>query len=284
MRNPSVNILGISQLNGFLQGEFRQDADLSTDRQKILASHPLTKIQGVFPASPIRNDCYLKRLPRCFIKIGFQLLYYQMAWTYDFVAWCVSFGQWAAWRRLSMRFLQAGPILELAYGTGGLFADMLEAGYHPVGIDLSPYMARLSSRRLQRNQQLQHQNLSLDLGQAKAQALPFPANTFANIIATFPTPYIFEDETLAEVKRVLKSPGPNNGHPGGRLIIVIEGQLRGPWPIRPFIDWLYKITDQRNFTPAKPLSVFEKHNLATHWEIVEHKGAQARLLIAQKYE
>ncbi len=40
VRNPSVNVLGFSQLNGFLQGEFRQDADLSTDRQKILASHP----------------------------------------------------------------------------------------------------------------------------------------------------------------------------------------------------------------------------------------------------
>ncbi len=49
VRNPSVNILGISQLNGFLQGE----ADLSTDRQKSMASHPLTKVRGVFPASPI---------------------------------------------------------------------------------------------------------------------------------------------------------------------------------------------------------------------------------------
>ncbi len=49
VRNPSVNILGFSQLNRFLQGE----ADLSTDRQKILASHPLAKVRGVFPASPI---------------------------------------------------------------------------------------------------------------------------------------------------------------------------------------------------------------------------------------
>ncbi len=58
VRNPSVNILGFSQLNGFLQGEFRQEADLSTNRQKILASHPKptawgTKVRGVFLASPI---------------------------------------------------------------------------------------------------------------------------------------------------------------------------------------------------------------------------------------
>ncbi len=36
VRNPSVNVLGFSQLNGFLLGE----ADLSTDGQKILAFHP----------------------------------------------------------------------------------------------------------------------------------------------------------------------------------------------------------------------------------------------------
>ncbi len=39
VRNPSVNILGFSQLNGFLQGE----ADLSTDGQKILAFHPMAE-------------------------------------------------------------------------------------------------------------------------------------------------------------------------------------------------------------------------------------------------
>ncbi len=43
MRNPSLNVLGFSQLNGFLQGEFRQDADLSTDGQKILAFHPMAE-------------------------------------------------------------------------------------------------------------------------------------------------------------------------------------------------------------------------------------------------
>ncbi len=39
MRNPNVNVLGFSQLNGFLQGE----AGLSTDGQKILAFHPMAE-------------------------------------------------------------------------------------------------------------------------------------------------------------------------------------------------------------------------------------------------
>ena len=121
-----------------------------------------------------------------------------MAWSYDLVAWSVSFGQWAAWRRLALLFLQPGPILELAYGTGGLFADMLDAGYQPMGIDFSPYMARLARRRLQR------QNMPIPLNRAKAQALPFPSNSFSNVVATFPTNYIFEPQTLAEVYRANK--------------------------------------------------------------------------------
>ncbi len=206
------------------------------------------------------------------IKTGFHLLYYQMAWTYDAVAWCVSFGQWAAWRRLALHFMESGPILELAYGTGGLFADMQELGHLPIGIDLSPYMARLASQRLRRK------NLHITLNQAQAQSLPFPADSFSTVIATFPTPYIFEPETLTEVYRVLKPA--SDSAPAGRLVIVMEGQLRGPWPIRPFIDWLYKITDQRNFPANKPLPVFAQQYFNVRWETVEHNGAQARLLVA----
>ena len=81
-------------------------------------------------------------LPQWLIKFGFHLLYYQFAWSYELVAWLVSFGQWTAWRRLALQFMQSGPTLELAFGTGVFFIDMVEAGYKPVGIDLSPYMAR----------------------------------------------------------------------------------------------------------------------------------------------
>ena len=224
----------------------------------------------------------MRILPRRFVKLAFHLLYYQMAWTYDFVAWCVSFGQWAAWRRLALLYLQPGPILELAYGTGGLFVHMLKLGYRPAGIDLSPYMARIAGGRLRSRQ------FALNLNRAKAQALPFPSNHFANVVATFPTDYMFNDQTLAEIYRVLQPPlaqtGPANtdAKPAGRLIIVVEGKLRGPWPLRPFIDWLYTITDQRDFPGINPLSLFEKHNFTARWETVEHNGARARLLIATK--
>ena len=89
-------------------------------------------------------------LPAWFLRFAFHLLYYQLAWTYDLVAWLVSFGQWGAWRRTATLFLREGPILELGYGTGGLLADMAASRAAPVGVDLSPYMARLARGRLLR--------------------------------------------------------------------------------------------------------------------------------------
>jgi ubiquinone/menaquinone biosynthesis C-methylase UbiE len=217
----------------------------------------------------------LNVLPPSLIKFGFKLLYNQLAWSYDIVAWSVSFGQWSAWRRLALLFLQPGPSLELAYGTGGFFVDMLDAGCQPYGIDLSPYMARLAGRRLLRRE------TPLRLSRSKAQALPFPSNSFTNVVATFPTNYIFDDATLAEVRRVLRHPSVADKHPGGRLIIVAEGKLKGPWPIRPFVDWLYKVTDQHEFPRVSPLHLFEHHDFMARWEIAEHEGATARLLIAE---
>jgi ubiquinone/menaquinone biosynthesis C-methylase UbiE len=215
------------------------------------------------------------RLPGWLIRLGFHLLYYQLAWTYDLVAWSVSFGQWSTWRRLALPFLQPGPTLELAHGTGSLFADMVAAGMNPVGVDLSPYMARLAGRRLRRKQ------VALRLCQARAQALPFPANYFANVVATFPADYMLQHETMNEIRRVLRSPAGENAPPG-RLVIVAEGMLRGPWPLRPFVEWLYEITGQRRVAPAQPLALAELHNFTARWEMVDQHGAQARLLIADK--
>lgn len=215
-------------------------------------------------------------LPHWLIKLGFHLLYYQLAWSYELVAWLVSFGQWAAWRRLPLQFMMPGPTLEVAYGTGVFFIDMLEAGYRPVGVDLSPYMARQAVRRLR------SYNAGSRLNRARVQALPFPANFFTNVVATFPSDYMLEDETLAEIYRVLQSPLASQNRQGGQLIVVAEGQLRGPWPLRPFIDWLYRITNQRSLPPAKPLSLLAAHNFEARWEMVEHQGVRARLFLAKK--
>lgn len=208
-------------------------------------------------------------IPRRLIQFGFYLLYHQLAWSYEAVAWLVSFGQWAAWRRLALLYMEPGPTLELASGTGFFLGDMLAAGYGPVGIDFSPYMARLAARNLRRR------GLPLPLSRARAQALPFPSGHFRNVVATFPSEYILDPATLAEIERVLAAKG-------GRLIVVAEGKLRGPWPLRPFIEWLYRITGQRDLPLPKPLHRLAGPHLQARWETVDHRGAAARLLIAEK--
>jgi ubiquinone/menaquinone biosynthesis C-methylase UbiE len=212
------------------------------------------------------------RLPQRLIKIGFFLLYNHLAFTYDFIAWIVSLGQWADWRRSALSHLQPGRTLELAYGTGGLYVDMVKSGLQPIGIDLSPFMARLTARKLR------HAQLPGAIIRCQAQALPFPTGTFANAVATFPTNYIFEPETLAEVRRVLA----DQPDRPGQLVVVVQGRLRGSGIVNRFIDWLYQITGQHETIVEEPLKRFKEAGFAANWEIGRYRQAAATLIVAPK--
>lgn len=191
-----------------------------------------------------------------------------MAWTYDLVAWIVSFGQWGTWRRTSTLFFQDGPVLELGFGTGSLMADMAERNLAATGLDLSPYMARRARQRL-----LQQEVIPcLVLGQA--QQLPFPNAAFANVVATFPTDFILEAQTLTSVVRVLQ--------PGGCLVIVAIGFLKGPGPLRRLVEWLYRVTGQREISEPKPLARLQEVGFVARWEDATLDGARARLLVATR--
>lgn len=208
------------------------------------------------------------RLPRWFLRFAFHLLYNQLAWTYDLVAWLVSFGQWEAWRRIATLFLQEGLILELGHGTGGLLADMTARNLSVVGLDLSSYMSRQAQGRLR------SQGINPRLVRGQAQYLPFPDASFANVVATFPTEFILEPQTLTSIARVLR--------PGGCLVIVAMGYLKGPGPLRGFIDWLYRITGQREIPEPKPLARLKEFGFTARWEDATLEGAKARLLVATR--
>jgi ubiquinone/menaquinone biosynthesis C-methylase UbiE len=207
-------------------------------------------------------------LPRWLLRYAFHLLYNQLAWTYDLVAWLVSFGQWETWRRIATLFLQDGSVLELGYGTGGLMTDMAARDLAAVGLDLSPYMARYARKRLLRVGAVPR------LVRGQAQQLPFPDASFANVVATFPTEFILDPQTLTSVARVLQ--------PGGCLVVVAMGYLKGPGPMRRFIDWLYRITSQREIPELKPLDRLEECGFTARWEDATLEGARARLLVATR--
>lgn len=166
------------------------------------------------------------------LRFGFRLLYYELAWTYDLVSWVVSLGEWRRWQQAALPFVQGPMVLELGHGPGHLLADLQRNGHTVLGVDLSPFMGRRARRGLQKL------GLSANLIQAQAQALPLPTAVFHTVLATFPTEYIVDPHTLAAVHRVL---GGN-----GRLIVVPEGHLTGRGGLHRLIDWLFRVTGQRD--------------------------------------
>ena len=207
-------------------------------------------------------------LPHWLLRFGFHLLYNQLAFAYDLVAWLVSFGQWAAWRRTVILFLREGPILDLAHGTGGLATDLTARGMAPVGLDLSSVMGRLASRRMLR------QGMPDRLVRGRAQQLPFPKNAFGNVVATFPADFILDPETLESVTRVLL--------PGGRLIIVALGYLQGSRPLRSLVTWAYQITGQRDIPESDVIVRLREAGFSACWQDATLEGASARLLVATR--
>jgi ubiquinone/menaquinone biosynthesis C-methylase UbiE len=169
------------------------------------------------------------------IRFGFRLLYNEMAFSYDLVSAVVSLGEWRCWQRAALKHLSVPKdrlILELAHGTGNLQLDLNAGGYtNVVGYDLSPYMGRIASRKMHR------QRLKPRLVRGMAQKLPFASGSFSAVISTFPTNFIVAPETLHEVYRVLQ--------PDGHLIIVPNGILTGGGVTEAGLEWLYRITGQR---------------------------------------
>ncbi len=169
------------------------------------------------------------------IRFGFRLLYNELAFTYDGVAWCVSLGKWKAWGRASIAHLRGGRVLELAHGPGHLLIALSRAGYRPTGMDLSSAMCRQASRRLRRA------GIDVPLVRCRAQALPFRSGAFDSAVATFPTEYITDPLTLQEAARATNQ--------NGRLVIVAAAKLGGRGPLPRLIDALYRVTGQSEPVP-----------------------------------
>ncbi len=199
------------------------------------------------------------------IKFGFRLLYNEMAWTYDMVSRIVSLGEWRSWQRAAIKHLNVPPgvcVLELAHGTANLQIDLRTAGLDSIGVDLSPYMGQIARRKLLRHR------ITPKLARCRAQALPFPANTFPAIVSTFPTDFIVDPATLAEVYRVLQ--------PGGRLVFIPNGQLTGGGVARQGLEAAYRITGQRG-----PWSVRIEDRFTEAWFTLSSAVEPCRISVAQ---
>ena len=210
----------------------------------------------------------MRRFWWAFVRLFFRLLYNQFAWTYDWVAWGVSLGQWKAWGRTAIPHLDGERVLELAHGPGHLLVSLADRGLAPIGLDLSPYMGSLAQRRLAQA------GLPVPLVRARAQALPFRNRCLNSVVAAFPTEFILAPTTLQEVARVLGT--------DGRLVIGAWARLSGRSIPARFIRWLYRITGQDEPLPGTGEMVLAKAGFAPRavWEQVGR--SEMLLVVAEK--
>ena len=178
-----------------------------------------------------KQQTFIARQWNRLLRSGFRLLYNDLAWTYDVVSWFVSLGQWRNWQLAGLQYLNGRDVLELAHGPGHMLLELESRGFRVVGLDLSPAMGHMASKRLHAARS------SVLILRGQAQQLAFQSASFDNVLATFPTEFIVDPATIAQTFRVLR--------PGGCLVIVVEAQLTGGGPLRVFLEWLYTITGQR---------------------------------------
>jgi len=214
-----------------------------------------------------------RRLLSSFLKLFFSLLYHQFAGCYDLVAWLVSLGRWQSWVRFALPYLEGPRILELGHGPGHLQEELHRAGKNPFGIDESWSMNRLAGKRISRA------SYQAQLVLAYAQALPFRDQSFDQAVATFPSEYIFEEATIAQIHRLLL--------PGGRLIVIPAAWITGASLLDRLAAGLFRLTQQAppirdSEYLAKACAPFQHAGFKV--DVVMHKSvaSEVMILIASK--
>jgi ubiquinone/menaquinone biosynthesis C-methylase UbiE len=237
---------------------------------------------------------------RSFLRFFFYLLYHPFAFAYDLVAATVSVGRWKDWVTSVVPFIQGRRVLEIGHGPGHLQRVLLSRGLFAVGIDESAAMGRLAQRNLRRDSQLlstgrndtipvkiagtSHNSLTSGYAQVKltrgvAQQLPFAADTFDSVVATFPSDYITDPETMSEVMRCLTD--------GGRFVVLPAATLMGRGILDRIMALVFRITHQ---SPVDPIEVvsdrlrqpFEEAGFHVQIKGVDVKSSLLLIVIATK--
>jgi SAM-dependent methyltransferase len=122
---------------------------------------------------------------------------------------------------------------------------MIEVGYTCRAIEPSPAMVEAARDTLQRRK-LGRRNWVL---QGSAQHLPFANASFDTVVSTFPSEYIYDPDTIAEVERVLR--------PAGRLIVIEGANLLPVGFLQPLLVLIQLLV----YGPAAVFGPRKRHNL-----------------------
>jgi ubiquinone/menaquinone biosynthesis C-methylase UbiE len=208
------------------------------------------------------------------LRIVFYLLYHPFAWSYDLVAATVSLGRWQDWVQTVVPFIDGRRVLELGHGPGHLQRLLLSRGLLAIGLDESRQMGRLAKRRLIDNGYAQP-----GLSRGMAQSLPIQAEAFDTVVSTFPSNYIFDPNTLLEVRRTLKN--------GGRFIVLPVAWIIGQKLMERYAAGLFRVTGQ---APSDPVEIvterlkqpFEQVGFEVEVKQIEVKSSLVLIVVARK--
>lgn len=211
------------------------------------------------------------------VRFGFRLLYNELSWSYDAVSWIVSLGRWRQWQKTALPFLIGYRVLEIAHGPGHLLIALGESGYQVFGLDLSREMIMQAQRRFK------DREIVVPLVQGNALELPYKSHFFDSVLMTFPTEFVLDSGAISGVNRILRN--------GGRWIILLDARLTDRGPVHRIIDWLFKITGQRDLShEAKSpearrqpfIDLLEKFGFLVQLQAVEDEDSEVIIILADK--
>lgn len=208
------------------------------------------------------------------LRLFFRLLYHSFAWAYDLVSWAVSLGSWNNWVESVVPYVKGPHVLELGHGPGHLQRTLLDLGLLTIGLDESRQMGHLAKKRL-----IQAGYTQVKITRGLVQSLPFQAGTFDTVVSSFPSEYIFDNQTLVEAHRVLTN--------GGRFVVLPAAWITGQKLMERYAAGLFRVTGQ---TPSDPIEViserlkgpFVEAGFSVNIEQVEVKSSLVLIVIAEK--
>jgi ubiquinone/menaquinone biosynthesis C-methylase UbiE len=203
-----------------------------------------------------------------FLRVFFKLLYHEFAWTYDWVASAVSLGKWQDWVLAVLPYLKGPRVLELGHGPGHLQVALHRRGVSTIGLDGSRHMGMQAYRRISRG------GYDPFCVNGYAQFLPFKNNSANQVVATFPSEYIRDPRTLAEVARVLVS--------GGEFIVIPLAWITGTRPHERLAAWLFRFTNQAPEWDNRFLEPFHQAGFQSRLERLSIKSSTVLVIRSKK--
>lgn len=116
-------------------------------------------------------------------------------------------------------------VLDIGCGDGALAVALARGGAQITGLDVDPLMLAAAGRRAR------DETIELQLVEGRAEALPFPSETFDRVVAVAVLCFVRDTErAMSEIARVLK--------PGGHVVLGELGRWNSWAAIRRVKGWL----------------------------------------------